>query len=113
MQRLREICDKHNLLLIFDEVITGFGRLGKYVNFRDIKVDRPRGIGRSEGLKMDAMVKKDSLAFQPFDRRPDLKCLMTWNVRMMAQGLRGGVLRRGARHDHLRQGTHQRHGASR
>jgi beta-alanine--pyruvate transaminase len=28
LQRLREICDRHNLLLIFDEVITGFGRLG-------------------------------------------------------------------------------------
>src|SRR5258706_16149112 len=28
LKRLREICDKHNLLLIFDEVITGFGRLG-------------------------------------------------------------------------------------
>src|SRR5262244_542112 len=28
LQRLRAICDKHRLLLIFDEVITGFGRLG-------------------------------------------------------------------------------------
>ena len=28
LKRLREICDKHQLLLIFDEVITGFGRLG-------------------------------------------------------------------------------------
>ena len=28
LQRLRELCDKHNLLLIFDEVITGFGRCG-------------------------------------------------------------------------------------
>jgi len=25
---LREICDKHGILLVFDEVITGFGRLG-------------------------------------------------------------------------------------
>ena len=29
LQRLREICDRHGLLLIFDEVITGFGRLGE------------------------------------------------------------------------------------
>jgi len=28
LQRLRSICDKHGILLIFDEVITGFGRLG-------------------------------------------------------------------------------------
>lgn len=28
LQRLREICDQHNILLIFDEVITGFGRMG-------------------------------------------------------------------------------------
>ena len=28
LQRLRDICDRHGILLIFDEVITGFGRLG-------------------------------------------------------------------------------------
>ncbi len=28
LQRLRQICDQHSILLIFDEVITGYGRLG-------------------------------------------------------------------------------------
>ena len=29
LQRLRALCDRHDILLIFDEVITGFGRLGE------------------------------------------------------------------------------------
>ncbi len=29
LQRLRQICDKHGIVLIFDEVITGFGRTGQ------------------------------------------------------------------------------------
>jgi len=30
LKRLREICDQHDILLIFDEVITGFGRMGTW-----------------------------------------------------------------------------------
>lgn len=30
LQRLREICTQHDILLIFDEVITGFGRMGRW-----------------------------------------------------------------------------------
>ena len=30
LRNLREICDKHGILLILDEVQTGFGRTGKY-----------------------------------------------------------------------------------
>ena len=41
LKRLREICDKHGFLLIFDEVITGYGRLGTpfAADYFDVKPD--------------------------------------------------------------------------
>jgi len=30
LQRLREICDQHDILMIFDEVITAYGRMGRW-----------------------------------------------------------------------------------
>ena len=39
LKRLREICDKHDILLIFDEVITGFGRVGKALRRAGIRGD--------------------------------------------------------------------------
>ncbi len=41
LKRLRDLCTKHDILLIFDEVITGFGRLGSAFasHFFDVKPD--------------------------------------------------------------------------
>jgi len=38
MKGLREICDRHNILLIFDEVQSGFGRTGKWFAFEHFGV---------------------------------------------------------------------------
>lgn len=38
LKRLREICDEHQLLLIFDEVITGFGRMGSLTGAEEFGV---------------------------------------------------------------------------
>src|SRR4029077_8196982 len=52
LQRLREICTKHGILLIFDEVITGFGRLGasfatEYFGIVPDLITTPKGITNS------------------------------------------------------------------
>ncbi|HEU4621694.1 MAG TPA: aspartate aminotransferase family protein [Burkholderiaceae bacterium] len=39
LERLREICTRHGILLIFDEVITGFGRLGARFAFERFGVE--------------------------------------------------------------------------
>ena len=65
LQRLREICDRHDVLLIFDEVVCAFGRTGAFT--ASIKFDvRPDLFTSAKGLTsgtvpMGAVVCSDSL----------------------------------------------------
>ena len=61
LERIREICTKHNVLLIFDEVITGFGRLGCCFAANRFNV-RPDMITMAKGLT-SAMIPMSAVAF--------------------------------------------------
>ena len=61
LERIREICSKHNVLLIFDEVITGFGRLGCCFAANRFDV-RPDMITMAKGLT-SAMIPMSAVAF--------------------------------------------------
>lgn len=54
LKRLREICTKHGILLIFDEVITGFGRLGAAFAAQEFAV-QPDLITCAKGLTNGAI----------------------------------------------------------
>ena len=65
LTRLKEICDRHGILLIFDEVITGFGRVGKAFAAERLGVT-PDIITSAKGLTngtvpMGAVFVKDSI----------------------------------------------------
>ena len=62
LERIKEICTKHNILLIFDEVITGFGRLGD--SFAANRFDvTPDIITMAKGLT-GAVVPMSAVAFK-------------------------------------------------
>ncbi|MGL6162600.1 aspartate aminotransferase family protein [Microbulbifer sp.] len=54
LQRLREICDQHHILLIFDEVITGFGRTGSAFAAQEFGV-QPDIITTAKGISNGAV----------------------------------------------------------
>ena len=62
LERIREICDKHNILLIFDEVITGFGRLGDSFAANRFNVT-PDIITMAKGLT-SAVIPMSAVAFK-------------------------------------------------
>jgi beta-alanine--pyruvate transaminase len=74
LQKLREICDKHGILLIFDEVITGWGRLGKpfgaeYYGVMPDLITSAKGITNG-AVPMGAVFMKENL-YQAFMTGPE------------------------------------------
>jgi beta-alanine--pyruvate transaminase len=74
LERLREICTRHGILLIFDEVITGFGRVGKAFASQQLGV-MPDLFTTAKGLTngtvpMGAVFVRDEI-FESFMRGPD------------------------------------------
>jgi len=74
LERLRKICDKHGILLIFDEVITAFGRVGKAFGAERLGV-APDLITTAKGLTngvvpMGAVLVRDEI-YDAFMSGPD------------------------------------------
>ncbi|MDA8252206.1 MAG: aspartate aminotransferase family protein [Rhodospirillales bacterium] len=74
LQRLRELCDKHGILLVFDEVITGFGRLGTFFGSERVGVT-PDILTMAKGLTnaavpMGAVAVHDRIYRQIVDNAP-------------------------------------------
>lgn len=65
-KRIRQICDKNDILLIFDEVMSGMGRTGKWFAFKHYRVEPDiftLGKGLSSGyMPLAAMVCKNRIA---------------------------------------------------
>jgi beta-alanine--pyruvate transaminase len=74
LQKLRAICDRHDILLIFDEVITGFGRLGyafaaeRYGVMPDM-ITFAKGV-TSGAVPMGGVIARDGI-YEAFMRGPE------------------------------------------
>ncbi|BDP41803.1 acetylornithine/acetyl-lysine aminotransferase [Deinococcus aetherius] len=68
LPKLRELCDRHGILLIFDEVQAGMGRTGKMFSFQNFDV-QPDIVtlakGIASGLPISAMLAKESVMTWP------------------------------------------------
>jgi beta-alanine--pyruvate transaminase len=74
LKRMREICDKHGILLIFDEVITGFGRLGasfatEYFGVKPDMITCAKGLPNSS-IPMGAVICRKGI-YDAFMDAPD------------------------------------------
>lgn len=75
LERLREICTKHGILLIFDEVITAFGRVGNTCTAAEFYGVQPDIITMAKGLTSGTIpmgaVAVDKKIYEAFMHGPD------------------------------------------
>ena len=105
LQALRDLCDEHGLLLIFDEVQTGMGRTGTWFGYQQTGV-QPDVItmakGIAAGVACGAMICRDEFAC---DLRPGMHAsTFGGNSLAMAAGLATGLtIEREGLLDHVEQ----------
>ena len=105
LQALRDLCDEHGLLLIFDEVQTGMGRTGTWFGYQQTGV-QPDVItmakGIAAGVACGAMICRDEFAG---DLRPGMHAsTFGGNSLAMAAGLATGLtIEREGLLDHVEQ----------
>ncbi len=92
LQALRNLCDEHGLLLIFDEVQTGMGRTGTWFGYQQTGI-QPDVItmakGIAAGVACGAMICRDEFAA---DLRPGMHAsTFGGNSLAMAAGLATGL----------------------
>lgn len=73
-RRVREICDRHGVYLIFDEVLTGFGRTGKLFASEHFGITpdlMTMAKGLSSGYVQAGAVAASGRVFEPFEGEED------------------------------------------
>jgi len=94
---IREICDKYNLLLIVDEVVTGFGRTGRNMgldHFNAVADIATFAKGASSGYApLGGMAVKDEILEQFEQKRADFQHLYTFSAHPLACAVANEVQR--------------------
>ena len=92
LQALRDLCDEHGLLLIFDEVQTGMGRTGTWFGYQQTGIQpdvMTMAKGIAAGVACGAMICRDEFAA---DLRPGMHAsTFGGNSLAMAAGLATGL----------------------
>ncbi|NLE75205.1 MAG: aminotransferase class III-fold pyridoxal phosphate-dependent enzyme, partial [Chloroflexi bacterium] len=118
-QRLREVADRHHLLLVMDEVQTGFGRTGKWFGSEHWGVEpdiMALAKGIASGMPLGAMVaRKSVMTWEPgshgntFGGNPVSCAAAMATIRLIEQGAMDNARRQGERIRERLLGMQSRH----